>query len=74
MSAVACAQDFFRTNPLGYGATYQAHPVSLACGYEVVKYTIEHDIVGQAQALEPVLKEEMQRCAHAPYRPSPPPC
>ena len=61
MSAVTCAQDFFRTNPLGYGATYQAHPVSLACGYEVVKYTIELDIVGQAQALEPVLKEEMQR-------------
>ena len=74
LNVVACAQDFFRTNPLGYGATYQAHPVSLACGYEVVKYTIEHDIVGQAQALEPVLKEEMQRCAHAPYRASPPPC
>ena len=55
-------QDFFRVNPLGYGATYQAHPVALACGYEVVKYTIAEDIVGKAHALEPVLKEEMQRC------------
>ena len=42
-------QDFFRTNPLGYGATYQAHPVPTACAYEVVKYTIEQDIVGQVQ-------------------------
>ena len=50
-------QDFFRVNPLGYGATYQAHPVALACGYEVVKYTIAEDIVGKAYALEPVLKE-----------------
>ena len=54
-------------NPLGYGATYQAHPVALACGYEVVKYTIAEDIVGKVHALEPVLKEEMQRYACAAF-------
>ena len=37
--------------------------MALACGYEVVKYTIKEDIVGRVDALEPVLKEEMQRCA-----------
>ena len=63
ISGIACTteiQDFFRTNPLGYGATYQAHPVPVTCAYEVVKYTIEQDIVGKVQALEPVLIEEMQ--------------
>ena len=60
-------QDFFRVNPLGYGATYQAHPVALACGYEVVKYTIAEDIVGKVHALEPVLKEEMQRYARTAF-------
>lgn len=62
-------QDFFRVNPLGYGATYQAHPVALACGYEVVKYTIAEDIVSKVHALEAVLKEEMQRCACTLYTP-----
>ncbi len=56
-------------NPLGYGATYQAHPVALACGYEVVKYTIAEDIVSKVHALEAVLKEEMQRCACTLYTP-----
>lgn len=66
ISGIACTteiQDFFRTNPLGYGATYQAHPVPVTCAYEVVKYTIEQDIVGKVQALEPVLIEEMQALA-----------
>ena len=68
ISGIACTseiQDFFRTNPLGYGATYQAHPVPVTCAYEVVKYTIEQDIVGKVQALEPILIEEMQKLIDA---------
>lgn len=64
LSGVACStpiQDFFRTNPLGYGATYQAHPVALACGYEVVKHIIKEDVLGHVQALEPVLTEEASK-------------
>ena len=56
-------QDYFRTTPLGYGATYQAHPVAMACGYEVVKHTIDTDVVGHVKKLEPVLKDLMQTLA-----------
>merc|ERR1719271_262221 len=49
-------QDYFRTTPLGYGATYQAHPVAMACGYEVVKHTLEADVLGHVRELAPVLK------------------
>jgi taurine--2-oxoglutarate transaminase len=53
-------QDHFRTNPLGYGATYQAHPVSLACGYAVVKHMLDEDIVGRVQReTAPVMEAEM---------------
>jgi adenosylmethionine-8-amino-7-oxononanoate aminotransferase len=64
MSGIACSkeiQDHFRDVPLGYGATYNAHPVSVACAYEVIKYTLEADVLGNVKALAPVLEEEMQR-------------
>ena len=35
--------------------------MALACGYEVVKHTIEHKVVEHAASLEPVMVEEMQR-------------
>lgn len=41
--------DHFRTNPMGYGSTYFAHPVCCAAGYETVKHLLEHDIVGQVR-------------------------
>jgi len=50
-------KDFFENEPLGWGATYQAHPVPLACGYECVKYLLENDLPGRAKALEPVMTE-----------------
>lgn len=53
--------EFFRTTPMGYGSTFQAHPVSMACAYAVVKYLVDHDIVGHAQNMEPVIEREMQR-------------
>ena len=54
-------QDHFRIHPLGYGATYQAHPVSLACGYAVLKHMLDEDIVGKVKNVTaPILKEEMQ--------------
>ena len=53
-------QDHFRTNALGYGATYQAHPVSLACGYAVVKHMLDEDIVGKVQReTAPIMEAEM---------------
>ena len=30
--------DHFRQEPLGWGSTYHAHPVALACAYEAIKH------------------------------------
>lgn len=54
-------QDFFRTNALGWGTTYQAHPVSCIAGYEVVKYMIEKDTVGHVKKMEKVMKRRMKQ-------------
>merc|ERR1712232_1496840 len=50
------------TNPIGWGATFHAHPVCLAAGYECVKYMLEHDLVNRAKnIIEPILKEQIDR-------------
>jgi taurine--2-oxoglutarate transaminase len=54
-------QEHFRSSPLGWGATFQAHPVSLACAYECLKHMIRHDVVGNARALEPAMQEWTQK-------------
>jgi len=53
-------KDFFHSQPVGWGATYHAHPVAMACGYEVLKYTLEHDLPGKARDLQPVMMEEIE--------------
>lgn len=52
-------QDYFRTNALGWGTTYQAHPVSCICGYEVLRYMIEEDICGHVKKMEKVMQKRM---------------
>ena len=52
--------DHFRTTPLGYGSTFQAHPVAMSCAYAVVKYLVDNDIVGHAAKMESVMEREMQ--------------
>lgn len=56
-------KDFFETKPLGWGATYASHPVSLACAYETIKYLIKHDLVGRAASLEKIMIHEMEEIA-----------
>ena len=51
----------FERRPLGWGATFQAHPVALRCAYECVKHLVDHDLVARAKALEPVLLDGLQR-------------
>ena len=53
-------QDFFRENPLGWGATYANHPVSIACSYEVLKYHIDNELTENARAMEDVMVEELE--------------
>ena len=53
--------EHFRGNPLGYGSTYFAHPVCMEAGYATLKYTLEHDILGHVQKMEPIMKKEMEK-------------
>lgn len=53
-------KDYFWENPVGWGATYHAHPVALACAYETVKYMLKEQIVEKVQKLEPVMMQELQ--------------
>ena len=64
LSMTACRKDileFFEDKPLGWGSTYQAHPVAMACAYETLKQLIQTDIVGRVQELAPLFDANMQR-------------
>jgi len=55
-------KEHFETNALGWGATFHAHPVALAAGYECVKYMLERDLVSHAKnVIEPIIEEEIAR-------------
>jgi adenosylmethionine-8-amino-7-oxononanoate aminotransferase len=62
LSMMACKKhimDSFEDKSLGWGSTYQAHPVALACAYENIKYMIKEDILGRVQELEPCFADMM---------------
>jgi taurine--2-oxoglutarate transaminase len=50
----------FDDKPLGWGSTYQAHPVAMACAYENVKYLLKQDVVGHVQRLFPKFEDAMK--------------
>jgi adenosylmethionine-8-amino-7-oxononanoate aminotransferase len=54
-------RQHFLKEPLGWGATYHAHPVALAAAYESVKYTVEQKLPQRAKQLQPVMMDEMQK-------------
>merc|ERR1712176_329267 len=55
-------KDFFWRNPVGWGSTFQAHPVALACGYATLKHIIDSDLLGHVQkTLQPIMIEELNR-------------
>lgn len=55
-------KEYFESTPLGWGATFHAHPVSLAAGYECLKFVLENDLVGRAKrVIEPVIREQFDR-------------
>lgn len=63
LSMTACTDEimeFFEDKPLGYGSTYQAHPVAMACAYENVKYLLQEDIVGSVQDIAPLFESQMK--------------
>lgn len=66
LSMTACRKhimEAFEEKALGWGSTYQGHPVAMACAYENVKYLIKNDIIGHVQRLAPTFEKEMIRIA-----------
>lgn len=66
LSMTACSEEimnYFEDKPLGWGSTYQAHPVALAIAYENIKYLIQNDIIGRVQKLAPHFEGHMKRLA-----------
>lgn len=66
LSMTACSKeimDYFDDKPLGWGSTYQAHPVALACAYENIKYLLKENIVGRVQELAPLFEDSIIRLA-----------
>ena len=62
LSMMACRQhimEAFDEKSLGWGSTYQAHPVAMACAYENVKYLIKSDLIGHVQRLAPTFEKSM---------------
>jgi len=66
LSMTACRRhimEAFEDKPLGWGSTYQAHPVALAAAYETVKYLVKEDVIGNVQRLAPVFENSMRTLA-----------
>lgn len=55
-------KDFFFNAPTGWGSTFQAHPVAMACGYAALKHFLETDVLGHVQrTIQPVMISELNR-------------
>lgn len=64
MSLVGCREHIrqhFVDNALGWGATYHAHPVAMACAYECVKHIVATKMPENAKAMQPVMMEEISK-------------
>eukprot|EP00301_Raphidiophrys_heterophryoidea_P011435 c17547_g1_i1.p1 GENE.c17547_g1_i1~~c17547_g1_i1.p1 ORF type:complete len:533 (-),score=100.60 c17547_g1_i1:107-1705(-) len=53
--------DHFRTNPLGYGSTYAAHPLSCAAAYATISHILETNLLSHVQEMELVMIEELSK-------------
>ena len=66
LSMTACSpeiMEFFEDKPLGWGSTYQGHPVALAVAYENIKHLLQENIIGRAQDMAPLFEACMEQLA-----------
>jgi len=64
LSMMACSQeilDYFEDKSMGWGSTYQGHPVAMAVSYENTKYLLQNDIVGRTANMAPLFEACMQQ-------------
>mmetsp|Transcript_659 Transcript_659/g.1577 ORF Transcript_659/g.1577 Transcript_659/m.1577 type:complete len:515 (+) Transcript_659:140-1684(+) len=67
MSMLACNKEilsFFEDKSMGWGSTYNGHPVAMAVSYESTKYLLENNIVGRTAAMAPLFEACMQQLVH----------
>lgn len=55
--------EHFRKNPTGWGATFQAHPTSLAAGYSTIKYILDNDLLGNVNRMGEILQRRVTEIA-----------
>jgi taurine--2-oxoglutarate transaminase len=66
LSMMACSRtimDHFENQPLGWGSTYESHPVALASAYETVRYMLQENLLLHVQSMAPIFRCEMDRLA-----------
>jgi acetylornithine/succinyldiaminopimelate/putrescine aminotransferase len=44
-------QAHFATQSTGWGSTYHAHPVAMACAYATLKHMIDSDVMGNVEKM-----------------------
>lgn len=56
-------RDFFHSNQIGTGTTYNAHPTVLASAYASIKQFLSQDLTGRAEKMQPIIRAHMARMA-----------
>jgi len=55
--------EFFEENPMGWGSTFQAHPVAMAAAYANIKEMLSNNVVGHVQEMAPMFENHLKECA-----------
>ena len=69
MSGVACSMrlhDHFKTHSIGYGSTYQAHPMAAAMAIETIDRMQEEHVLENVTVIEDILRKHMTELADTP--------
>ena len=53
--------DHFRTNPVGYGSTYFAHPVCCAAAFANLTYILDIGLVDYVHGLGSVMEQHLNK-------------
>jgi 4-aminobutyrate aminotransferase-like enzyme len=54
-------KNHFDTISSGWGSTYHAHPVAMACAHATLKHMIDTDLLGHVEKMGVVMEEEIER-------------
>ena len=69
MSGVASSNTlhkYFQTNSIGYGSTYQAHPMAAVMAIETINRIRSERVINNVNTLEPVLRHHMNELSKMP--------